>query len=151
MKKLFLILTCASLSFEASAPAGELKPFTKDDLEMLIEAEKEKAEILRLEPLIRAIVQVESSSGQNLYNKKENAVGWFQIRQVRVDYYNALRGTHYKLEDFYDYELSKEMFIYFARGKSFEQAAKDWNGSGKMTEKYWQKVKEILKREESKI
>lgn len=96
------------------------------------------------EPLIKAIVFVESTNGLDTINDIENAIGWFQIRQIRVDDYNKRTGSSYELNDFFDYHLSKEMFLYYAQGKSFEQAAKNWNGSGPMTEVYWKKVKKRL-------
>lgn len=96
------------------------------------------------EPLLKAITWIESHDGKNVYNAKEGAVGWFQIRQCRIDHYNKLTGSNYNLEDCYDYELSREIFLYFAQGKTYEQAAKNWNGSGKMTIDYWNKVKAKL-------
>jgi hypothetical protein len=96
------------------------------------------------EALIKAVVAVESSGGRFVYNAKENAVGAFQIRQIRVNSYNRLRGTNYELIDFYDYELSKEMFLFYAEGKTFEQASRDWNGSGPKTTTYWSKIKKYL-------
>jgi hypothetical protein len=97
--------------------------------------------ISEFDNLIKAVVWVESQNGLYIYNPKENAVGYFQIRQCRVDDYNKRTGKHYKLNDFYNYELSKEMFMYFAKGKTLEKAARDWNGSGKQTIEYWNKVK----------
>lgn len=103
--------------------------------------------------LIDAIFKVESSSNPLAYNLEENAVGGLQIRQVRLDHYNKLNETDYKLENCYDYELSKKIFIYFTKhdsngrpipNKSWERAAKDWNGSGPMTETYWEKVKKHI-------
>lgn len=96
------------------------------------------------DPLIKAIVQVESSGGKYLYNEKEGAVGHFQIRQVRLNHYNRETGLNHVLNDCYDYDLSREIFLYFASGKSYERAARDWNGSGKMTDEYWRKVKKEL-------
>ena len=96
------------------------------------------------EPLIKAVVMVESSNGKYTYNPDEGAVGWFQIRQVRVDHYNQMRRTNYKLTDFYDYDLSREMFLWYASGKSYEVAARNWNGKWVLTEKYWKRVKQHL-------
>lgn len=96
------------------------------------------------EPLVKAVTWVESKHGKYVWNPKERAVGWFQIRQCRVDDYNKRMKTHYKLKDFYDYNLSKEMFLYYAEQKSFEQAAKNWNGSGPKTKVYWKEVKKYL-------
>jgi len=53
----------------------------------------------------------------------------------------------------YDFDKAKEVFLYFTdhdwRGnqisqKSFEKAAKDWNGKGPKTIDYWNKVSAIL-------
>jgi hypothetical protein len=96
------------------------------------------------EPLMRAVTNVESMNGVYVWNQNENAVGWFQIRQIRVDHYNQLTKSTYKLTDFYDYDLSRDMFLYYARGKSYERAAKDWNGSGPMVVEYWKKVRRYL-------
>ena len=94
--------------------------------------------------LIDAVVWVESRGDPYAYNDFENAVGAFQIRQIRVDHYNRLTGSVYQLSDCYDYELSKRIFLYFAHGKTLEKAAKDWNGSGPMTDDYWEKVRNLL-------
>ena len=96
------------------------------------------------EPLIKAIVQWESKGNHFAFNALENAVGAFQIRQCRIDHYNQLAGTNYTLEDCYDYSLSKRIFMYFAYGKDWERAAKDWNGSGPMTVTYWENVKKLI-------
>jgi len=96
------------------------------------------------DPLIQAVTWVESKWGKYIWNNTERAVGWFQIRQVRVDDYNQRTGSHYKLNDFFDYELSEKMFLYYAQGKSFERASKDWNGSGKKTLEYWRKIQQVL-------
>ena len=105
----------------------------------------EKAEgINHYEPLIKAITRYESFNGVYVWNAKEEAVGWFQIRPCRVDAYNKATGSHYILTDFYDYNLSRKMFLFYAHGKSYEQASKDWNGSGKMTIDYWKHIKTLL-------
>ena len=96
------------------------------------------------EPLIKAIVIVESSGNSKAYNKIEVAIGAYQIRQCRIKHYNKLTGKNYTHEDMYDFNKAKEVFLYFASGKSFEQAAKSWNGSGPMTINYWQKVQKVL-------
>lgn len=95
--------------------------------------------------LIKAVTWVESSHGVNVYNESEQAVGWFQIRQIRVDDYNKRIGNSYKLEDFYDYELSRKMFLYYAQKyDSWETIANRWSGSGHMTINYWNKVQTYL-------
>jgi len=102
------------------------------------------------DPLIKAINWVEVKDGKDLYNEEEDAVGYFQIRPVRVNDYNKRTNSNYRLHDFYDYELSRKMFLYYTydykkgRLKTYEKAARDWNGSGKMTIEYWKKVKANL-------
>lgn len=96
------------------------------------------------EPLIEAISIVESNKKDCAINVKEMAVGRLQIRQIRVDHYNRLTGRNYELKDMHDFKKAKEVFLYFANGKTYEQAAKSWNGSGPMTITYWEKVKNYL-------
>lgn len=96
------------------------------------------------DPLIKALTYVEVKNGHDLYNENENAVGWFQIRQIRVDDFNNRTGKHYTLNMMYDYNTSKEVFMYYCKGRSYEEIAKSWNGSGKATEIYWNKVKSLL-------
>jgi hypothetical protein len=103
--------------------------------------------------LIKAIFHYEAGFNALAYNPKENAVGGLQIRQCRIDHFNKLTNKNYTLQDMYDFEKSKEVFLYFAthnnrgnliKGKSYEQVAKNWNGSGPMTEKYWQSIQNYL-------
>ena len=96
------------------------------------------------EPLIRAVIMVESNNGKYLFNPDENAVGYFQVREVRVKDYNKRMGTDYVLSDFYDYELSRRMFLHYCQGRSFESVAKSWNGSGPKVQDYWLKVQRHL-------
>ena len=97
------------------------------------------------EILADAVVMVESRGNPLAYNPDEGAVGAFQIRQIRVDDYNKKTNNNYKVEDFYDLELSRECFLYYARiNKEPELIAKRWNGSGPKTIEYWRKVKKYL-------
>ena len=80
------------------------------------------------------------------YNEKEHAIGAFQIRDCRRIHYNKLTGKDVQSDDLYDYSISLEIFIYFAReyGNDLETISKKWNGSGPKTEEYWNKVKLYL-------
>lgn len=97
--------------------------------------------------LIKAIVQVESAGDTLAYNQTEEATGAFQIRPIRLlDYYQRT-GVNYKIEDCYDYDISKLIFLYYARHtghRDYETIARNWNGSGELTLDYWNKVKAIL-------
>lgn len=97
--------------------------------------------------LMYAIGMVETKGNINAYNDIENAVGIFQIRQVRIDDYNRRTDSNYALSDMFDRELSEKVFLYFAskyKPYELEKIAKAWNGSGPRTEFYWKRIKEYL-------
>lgn len=97
------------------------------------------------EPLIEAIVFVEVGDGSDLYNEMEDAVGYFQIRPIRLNDYNKRTGENYTLDQMYDYDTAKKVFLYYAEiYQDWETVAKRWNGSGPMTITYWNKVKAYL-------
>jgi hypothetical protein len=100
----------------------------------------------KYESLADAVYLHESNRNPLAYNKLEDAVGGFQIRECRLKHYNRLTGCNYTHEDMYDYNIARKVFLYFAVGQTFEQAAKSWNGSGPLTIKYWDAVKAILGR-----
>jgi len=94
--------------------------------------------------LISAIVKVESAGDTLAYNLSEEAAGAFQIRPIRLlDYYQRT-GIIHKLKDCHNFEISKEIFLYYARligYPDYETIARNWNGSGNATLDYWKKVK----------
>jgi len=97
--------------------------------------------------LLYAVGMVETQGNTLAYNNFENAAGIFQIRQVRVDDYNRRTGSSYSLADVFDYAISEKIFMYFASvigPYHLEKIAKAWNGSGPMTERYWERVKKYL-------
>jgi hypothetical protein len=97
--------------------------------------------------LMYAIGMVETMGNVSAYNEFENAVGKFQIRQVRIDDYNRRTGSKYVVEDMFDSKLSEKVFLYFASQIGpyhFEKIARDWNGSGPKTDSYWKRIKAYL-------
>jgi hypothetical protein len=97
--------------------------------------------------LIKAIVQVESLGDTLAFNVIEEATGAFQIRPIRLKDYNQRTGSNYKSEDCYNFKISKEIFLYYAKRESvpdYESIARKWNGSGKTTLDYWKKVESFL-------
>lgn len=97
--------------------------------------------------LIKAVVLVESSGDPLAYNLAEEAVGAFQIRPIRILDYNQRTGKNYKIENCFNFEISKEIFLYYARKigyPDYETIARNWNGSGETTQDYWEKVKSKL-------
>jgi hypothetical protein len=109
--------------------------------------------ILKSEPvnayerLFLAVFQVECSGNLMAYNHLEEATGPLQIRPIRLLDYNLRTGNNYLLEDCYDFNISKKIFMYYALKTgypNYELIAKNWNGSGKMTTDYWEKIKPNL-------
>jgi len=97
--------------------------------------------------LIDAVVQVESSGNNFAWNEIEEATGAFQIRPIRLLDYNQRTGSNYKMDDCYDYDISKKIFLYYAVRigfSDFETIARKWNGSGKTTLDYWGRIKLYL-------
>jgi len=97
--------------------------------------------------LMYATAMVETQGNPLAFNEFENAVGIFQIRQVKIDEYNRRTRSNYALSDMYDPELSEKIYLYFASlagPYNLEKISKAWNGSGPMTELYWKRIKEYL-------
>jgi len=98
--------------------------------------------------LISAITFVESSNGKNVFNAAENAIGSFQIRKCRIDDFNKKTGKNYSHEQMYNYELAREVFLFYCKGRSYEAVARGWcsgdAGTKKASESYWRKVKAKL-------
>ena len=97
--------------------------------------------------LMYATAMVETMGNALAYNEFENAVGIYQIRQIRIDEYNRRTGSNYTLSDMFDSELSAKVYLYFASlagPYNLERIARAWNGSGPMTELYWKRIKEYL-------
>ena len=102
---------------------------------------------LLFDKIIKAVIQVESLGNTKAYNLKEEAAGAFQIRPIRLRDYNQRTGSNYTLEDCYNYEISKKIFLFYAKRigyPHYELIARKWNGSGKATIAYWGKVKTHL-------
>jgi hypothetical protein len=97
--------------------------------------------------LIHAIGMVETQYDTLAYNPLEEAVGYFQIRPIRLEDYNSRTGSTYTRQDLFNYNISEKIFLYYATGigpYDFERIAKTWNGSGKSTILYWDQVKKFL-------
>jgi len=105
------------------------------------------------DPLITAIIQVESGGDTLAYNSKEDAVGCLQIRPIMVREVNRLLGKDsFTLKDRWSKVKSIQMFNILRshlKGASDEQIARVWNGgyNGKnipQTLQYWNKVKQYI-------
>jgi hypothetical protein len=103
--------------------------------------------ILPFSNLMHAVGMVETSHDTLAYNPIEEAVGFLQIRPIRVEDYNKRTGSNYSMNDVYNYKVSEKIFLYYASligPYNFERIARNWNGSGAKTTQYWEQVKKHL-------
>ena len=142
---MFFILSMLGSAVKLYAPTGS------QDISRLIHFVEQRKEAQRInaeyEKIWNAVIHVESRGNPMAYNPDEGATGIAQIRQIRVDDYNRRTGSNYLLEQMYDPDISKEIFMYYARLIGYENPewiARRWNGSGRMTVIYWNKVKELF-------
>ena len=135
LRKVVLITVLLFLSFKALAPnrASLMVPISSP--------------IRPYDRLIHAIGMVETKCDTLAFNPVEHAVGYFQIRPIRLEDYNKRTGNKYKMKDLYNYEVSEKIFLYYATiigPYDFEKIARNWNGSGRKTYYYWNRVKKYL-------
>jgi hypothetical protein len=135
LKKIVSITFLSAFAFKAFAPSSEslviigtppVNPFNQ---------------------LIHAIGMVETQFDTLAFNPVEKAVGYFQIRPIRLEDYNERTGNHYSSKDLFNYKTSEKIFLYYASQigpYNFERIARSWNGSGKSTIQYWKQVKKYL-------
>jgi hypothetical protein len=135
LKKIIIIVVLLNLSFRVFAPGGESEVIFKAPA------------VEPFNKLIYAIGKVETGFDTLAYNPIEEAVGYFQIRPVRLKDYNRRTGENYKMSDLFNYDISEKIFLYYASligPYNFEKIAKNWNGSGPRTAYYWKRVKKYL-------
>lgn len=135
LKIAYLTFLFLSLSLKASAPVTkQLTIISTDPIEPY-------------KKLISAIGSVETMHDTLAYNPVEQAVGYFQIRPIRLEDYNKRTGSKIKMKQLFDYKTSEKIFLYYAElagPYNFEKIAKNWNGSGPRTLFYWKRVKNYL-------
>jgi hypothetical protein len=134
-KKLVLVSVLLSVTFKALAPSSK---------SIIILASEPVNPYKRL---IYAIGMVETKCDTLAYNPGEEAVGYFQIRPVRLEDYNKRTGSNYRKQDLYNYKISEKIFLYYASQigpYDFEKISRRWNGSGPKTYHYWNRVKKYL-------
>jgi hypothetical protein len=97
---------------------------------------------------VNALAKVESNNNSQAINIKENAVGLFQIRPIRIKDFNQRTGKNYSIEQMHTDSIAFEVFNYYVKG-SYEEIARNWNGgpsgmSKQSTLKYWNKIKRLI-------
>jgi hypothetical protein len=135
LRKLVLAVVFSLLNFSLFAPA----------MTSLAIIDHKPVEPFRI--LINAIGKVETGFDTLAYNPLEEATGFFQIRPIRLEDYNARTGSNYSMEDMYNYFIAEKIFLYYASKigpYDFETISRNWNGSGPMTIEYWKKVRANL-------
>jgi hypothetical protein len=135
LKKIVTITFLLVLTFKVFAPASESLTLIRP------------APIIPFTSLIHAIGMVETQYDTLAFNPLEGAVGYFQIRPIRLADYNFRTGSTYTMNDLFNYKISEKIFVYYASEfgpYNFERIAKTWNGSGKSTIQYWEQVKRFL-------
>lgn len=108
------------------------------------------------EPVMEAIIQVESSGNPNA--RSGSSCGAMQITPILVKECNQIlkrkkSKKRFTLRDRYSVAKSKEMFLliqsYFNPGNNIEKAIRSWNGgmnySVKRTQRYFDKVMKAMK------
>lgn len=135
LRKIVAMAFFLTLAFKVFAPSGESLVLVRT------------SPIEPFKNLIHAIGMVETQYDTLAYNPLEEAVGYFQIRPIRLLDYNARTGNTYSMNDLFSYYISEKIFLYYAADigpYDFERIAKSWNGSGKNTTFYWTEVKKYL-------
>jgi hypothetical protein len=135
IKIVFVALLLFSFTFQLAAP-------NRESLTILYPTPVEP-----YKRLIHAVGIVETKCDTLAYNPIEQAVGYFQIRPIRLKDYNKRTGNKYKMRDLFNYKISEKIFLYYAEQigpYNFEKIAKNWNGSGPRTIHYWKKIKKYI-------
>jgi hypothetical protein len=103
-------------------------------------------EINPYEAIIHAVTTIESSNGVNLYNAKEQAVGYFGIRPIRLEDYNKRTGQNITHAQCYDYETGKRIFLFYVSQVDYRDIKGiciAWNGKSKEN-RYYAKIQAVL-------
>ena len=97
------------------------------------------------EKLWEAVCFVESSFNPLAVNESEGAYGISQIRQIKLDWYEKQTGIRYTLQDCFDKEISKSIFMYhMEQYDDPERGVRAWNGRYELTHGYWGKIQNYL-------
>lgn len=103
------------------------------------------------ERLINAIGQVESWNRDDILNLSEQAMGRFGIRPIRLVDFNNRTGKNFSHADCFDYEKSREIFMFYASQHNPDDIlsiCRGWNGASSKN-KYYRKVLKQLNKVKS--
>lgn len=105
-------------------------------INVALNAQPSEQEIKYWEPVITAVAKVESGCNPKAVSKSGVYVGYLQISPVVVyECNNILKKKVYTLNDRYDIQKSKEMFVLiqskYNTTKDFVKGIRIWNGGPK--------------------
>ena len=166
MKKLLLVfplfLGMGDMGYHTIEPLTKIesKPIEEiqiEDVEPIIKTPKHR----NLEPLIMAMIWVESRDNDSAYCKSEEAVGCLQIRPIMLAECNRILelqnvDKRYTLEDRWSRTKSVQIFYivnnYHHKNATYEEIARAWNGGPNWakkgaTKRYWKRVQKELKKQ----
>lgn len=133
MKKLLFGIILFSITLKASAPSHH---------ELII---FQFPAISYRDLVIEAMGMVESNNNDFAVNELEQAYGRYQIREIKLKWYAQRTGIHYMLWQCFDKEISLSILKYhLSQYDDIELAIRKWNGSGKKTWQYLERVKAKL-------
>lgn len=165
MRKLMLLLLPVSFGMGGTQTqpisVEPLEP-TKIEVELVEPKFVKPTYTLNVEPLIQAMIMVESRGNDSAYHKGEKAAGCLQIRPIMVREVNRILGIQkseleYTLEDRWSREKSIEMFHivnnHHNKNSTYEEIARAWNGGPNwfkksLTKRYWKRVQKQLKKQQ---
>ena len=165
MRKLMLLILPISLGLGGKAPQPALiEPLepTKIEVKVVEPTFVKPTYTLDVDPLIQAMIMVESEGNDSAYHKGEKAAGCLQIRPIMVREVNRIleiqnSELEYTLEDRWSREKSIEMFHivngYHNKNSTYEEIARAWNGGPNwfkksLTKRYWKRVQKELKEQQ---
>jgi len=105
-----------------------------------------------LDPVLNAIIKVESGGNPLAFNQKEEAYGLLQIRPIMIREVNRIlrlqkKNTRYSIADAMDSVKSIQIYYIIQSWHSPDndpyRATVIWNGKSR-NDKYWKKVEKIL-------
>ena len=113
----------------------------------------ESESINPFENLFKAVCQVESSGNQFAIGDNGKSYGISQIQQSRLDDYFNRTGIRYTLQDMFDVQKSRQIFMFYAQLHGPYQAealCREWNSGPrwrqiKATKVYYRKIQAHLK------
>ena len=137
-------LTCMMMLVFAEASAGETK--------------ETKRSAFDWNPVIDAIIKVESKGNAQAVDKSGKSCGILQITPILIKECNRIQklrksSRRYTLADRFNVEKSKEMFLlyqsFYNPHNNVEQAIRSWNGgmnyTKRGTQRYFEKVMSQMK------